>query len=427
MPRPKPAANRATLNQPSNGISQLMRLGRLATVRDFLNDPECLAILRGLPHAEERLQFLREHQTDSSTDLQLTLWSTVKQVLIPSWEPPGGWRIGRRVWQMRACGYCGQKKRTYEGFCRECRQLKLPGSEDRFCSNCKRPLAKRPSLGRCNPCYLFLRRNGQERLCDSDGRAIRPKFNPEGLSCSNCKRPLAKRPLPIRGRCNACHLFLRRHGQERLCDSDGRAIRAKVDPKSPETRAKLSAAFRGRKLTPEHRAKLSAARRRRAPPSQETRAKWSSAARGRKLSPEVRARMSAAQKALVLKNPERITALHSFRKPPSPETRAKISATLKGRTLPPEQVAKAAAAHKGKKRTQETRAKMSAAMKGRPISPEARAKISATLKGRTIPPETRAKISAAHLGRKLSPETRAKLSGAAIRSGRRPPPRNQTP
>ena len=77
---------------------------------------------------------------------------------------------------------------------------------------------------------------------------------------------------------------------------------------SPETRAKMSAAHKGRKHSAEHRAKLSAARKGK-PMSAETRANMS----GRVWSAESRAKSSASQKGV----------------PKSAETRAKISESAK--------------------------------------------------------------------------------------------------
>jgi hypothetical protein len=103
----------------------------------------------------------------------------------------------------------------------------------------------------------------------------------------------------------------------------------------PETRAKMSAAGKGRTFSPEHRAKLSAA------------------LKGRTLSPEARAKLSAAGKGRKV----------------SPETRAKLSAAGKGRTLSPEARAKMSAAQKGRTHSPEHRAKNSAAKKGRRFIP----------------------------------------------------------
>ena len=122
--------------------------------------------------------------------------------------------------------------------------------------------------------------------------------------------------------------------------------------------------------------------------SVETRAKISAANKGRTFSPEHRTRLGAASKGRRL----------SF----SAEHRAKLSAALAGR--------------KGRDHSPETRAKLSAANKGRTFSPETRAKLSAAAKGRKPSPETRAQISAALTGRKgctHGSETRARLSAAA--------------
>jgi group I intron endonuclease len=116
---------------------------------------------------------------------------------------------------------------------------------------------------------------------------------------------------------------------------------------SLETRAKIGAANKGRKLSPEHIAKM----------------------KGRKLSPETRAKM----KGRVL----------------SAETRAKVSAAQTGRKHSLETRAKRSAALKGKKHSAESKAKMSAATKGRKKSPEHVNK----MRGRVCSPETRAKIS----------------------------------
>ena len=126
--------------------------------------------------------------------------------------------------------------------------------------------------------------------------------------------------------------------------------------------------------------------------SPETRAKLSAASKGRKLSAEARAKVSAAASN------------------PSPETRAKMSAALKGRKHSPEHRAKISAAVRNQ--SPETRAKRSAALKGRPLSPEHRAKLSAAASKRKFSPETRAKLSAAGKGQIQSPETRAKKSAA---------------
>jgi predicted DNA-binding protein (UPF0251 family) len=80
----------------------------------------------------------------------------------------------------------------------------------------------------------------------------------------------------------------------------------------PETRAKISAALRGRIISAETRAKVSAVNR------------------GRIISAETRAKISAAKKGKP----------RGPRGPVSAETRAKISAAGRGRTLSPETIAK---------------------------------------------------------------------------------------
>jgi hypothetical protein len=128
---------------------------------------------------------------------------------------------------------------------------------------------------------------------------------------------------------------------------------------SPETRAKLSAALKGRNLSAEHRVNIG------------------TAGKGRIFSPEHRARISAANSN------------------PSTETRAKIGAIWKGRN-----------------RSAETKAKLSAALKGRTLSPEHRAKVVAALKGRDPSQETRAKLSAAAAAREAAKRAqREALSG----------------
>ena len=124
---------------------------------------------------------------------------------------------------------------------------------------------------------------------------------------------------------------------------------------SPEARAKLSAAHKGKIISPEHRAKLSKAGKGRIN-SPETRAKMSEARRGKSLSPESRAKISEARRG----------------KPLSPEHRAKISNGLRGdkhplygKTHSPESRAKMSAAHKGKIISVETRQKMSESQRKR--------------------------------------------------------------
>ena len=154
-------------------------------------------------------------------------------------------------------------------------------------------------------------------------------------------------------------------------------------PRSPETRAKLSKAQRGKTLSPETCAKISASGlgKKRPPRSPEWRAKQSAGKTGRKRGPyseEHRARISAA-----------LTGRFIGRRMPqrSEDHRAKLSAAMTG-----------------KRHSHETRARIAAA-KSNP-SPETRAKISAASKGRKLSVETLVKRK----NRKVSAETRAKMS-----------------
>jgi len=113
--------------------------------------------------------------------------------------------------------------------------------------------------------------------------------------------------------------------------------------------------------------------------SLETRAKIGAWQKGRKLPAETRAKMSASAKG----------------KQRSPEHTKNLSASLKGRIFSPEHLAKMSAAGKGKTHSLATRAKLSAANKGKTLSSEHRAKIAAAAKGRIVSAETRAKLSQA--------------------------------
>lgn len=134
-------------------------------------------------------------------------------------------------------------------------------------------------------------------------------------------------------------------------------------------------------------------------PNQETRAKLSAAGKGRKLAPrtsEHRARLSEAARRRVFTFATRSKMAAAHRgKHPTPETRAKMAAWQKGRVPSPTTRAAAVAANRGRPLTLEHRANLSAAMKGHPITPETRAKMAASRKGSVHTPETRAKLSAA--------------------------------
>lgn len=204
--------------------------------------------------------------------------------------------------------------------------------------------------------------------------------------------------------------------------------------RSAATRAKLRAAHVGRRLTLEHRTNMSASQkiaqnrperkaqtiaalRARLPPSDETRAKISAAHRGKRLSPEQIAKM-----AITLTGRKQ-----------SAETRAKRSAALVGREVSEEARLKISASQLGKIISPVTRAKLSEAAKTREVpgmlgkhhSAETLARLSASAKarllGKVISAETRAKLSAASKRRKThgmagkhhSAEARARISASA--------------
>jgi hypothetical protein len=94
---------------------------------------------------------------------------------------------------------------------------------------------------------------------------------------------------------------------------------------SPEIRAKMSAASRGRKASPETRAKMSEAHRN---ISDETRARISAGGKGRIHSPETRAKIIAANKGKV-KSPETLDRIKSALAARSPEAKAQTIAKRK--------------------------------------------------------------------------------------------------
>ena len=134
--------------------------------------------------------------------------------------------------------------------------------------------------------------------------------------------------------------------------------------------------------------------------------------------PETRAKMSAAQRGRPSPN---------LGKKASDETRAKLSAALRGnhrtlgKKLSIEHRSKLSVANRGRKLSAEWRAKISSAKRGNRIwigrkhSAETRVKMSAAQRGRKFSPEHCAKISIAKRGRhgqKHSAETRAKMSAS---------------
>lgn len=137
---------------------------------------------------------------------------------------------------------------------------------------------------------------------------------------------------------------------------------------SPETRAKMSAAKKGRKLSPEHRAKIAAA------------------GRGRTMSPETRARLAEANRGRAW----------------TAEQRAVLRAKCSGYRHTDEAKAKIAASGRGRRWSETTKARLSAAARAQMADPAARERISRANTGRLHTEETRAKMRAAWIRRKAA-------------------------
>lgn len=148
-------------------------------------------------------------------------------------------------------------------------------------------------------------------------------------------------------------------------------------------------------LSIETRARMSVSAHNRPPMSHETRAKLSAAHKGRKKSPEMCAKLGASHVGLK----------HT------PEARAKMSAANTGRKHTLEARAKIAAALRVRVISSETGAKISAAKMGHTVSLETRAKISATKKAGMTDERKRA-ISELLMGHVASAEQRAKISAS---------------
>ena len=125
--------------------------------------------------------------------------------------------------------------------------------------------------------------------------------------------------------------------------------------------------------------------------SEETRAKLSAANKGRKHSEETRSKLSVANKGKKFSE-ETCSKLRLSKQHISEETRAKLSAVNKGRKHSEETIQ----SRIGRKQSDETRAKISAAKKGKKLVARSE--------------ETRAKISSANKGKKQSEETKRKIS-----------------
>lgn len=168
------------------------------------------------------------------------------------------------------------------------------------------------------------------------------------------------------------------------------AVRSKISAANlgKKRSAEVIAKRIGRKLTPEHCANMQAARLKLGwKPSAETRAKMSAAQKGRIVSQKTRAKLSASKKGRVF----------------SQEAKDKMSASRKGKVASPEAREKMSKAKRGRKFSEEHRAKISAAHRGKTLSQETRAKLTGIVRSL----ETRAKLSAAAKARMSTPEARA--------------------
>jgi len=126
----------------------------------------------------------------------------------------------------------------------------------------------------------------------------------------------------------------------------------------------------------------------------ETRKKLSAANKGKKLSEETKSKMSASQRGRKV----------------SDETKHKLSMANKGRKFSDKTLEKMSLAQLGKKHSKETREKMSNLRLGRTHSKECREKMSMAQKGKQVSQETKQKISDAHKGLVCNDETRQKIS-----------------
>ncbi len=146
---------------------------------------------------------------------------------------------------------------------------------------------------------------------------------------------------------------------------------------------------------------------------------------GKVVSNDTRAKLSAASKGRP-KPPHVIAALHSLEsraaagralrgRTHTTETRLKIAGAHQGRSKSAEAVRKSADGHRGRNLSSEHRLKLSQAGKGRPKTTEHREKIGASQRGQKRGPlsaEHREKVSLALKGRPHTPEHRAKLAAA---------------
>jgi group I intron endonuclease len=241
-------------------------------------------------------------------------------------------------------------------------------------------------------------------------------------------------------------------GHTRPCSPAARQrLREASSKPSAENLAKRRAKMLGQKRTPEQRARMSAAAKTRFV-SEERKAQCRMMAKN----PSPENLEKRRQKMLLYRHSAESKAkigMKSLGRPLSAEARGKISAKAKGRKgavwsdearqrmseaaklrgRSPEHEAKLALARQ-RPISAETRAKMSAAAKARPVSEETKARLRVLCVGKKHTAETCAKVSAAKTGKKralFSPEWRTKIGEAtrrrheakrlALRGGEAPP------
>ena len=163
-------------------------------------------------------------------------------------------------------------------------------------------------------------------------------------------------------------------------------------PKSPEHRAKIAAANKGKVRPEEHCKNLSIAKKGKPgrPMSEKTKTTLRKINLGRKHSEESKRKISEKKKGkpgkrgyLLSEERKRRLRETNLGKKASEETKCKMSASQKGLKRPPrseEHCRKLSEAHKGKKMSEQMKAKVSALHKGRKDSAETRAKRSASMK-----------------------------------------------
>lgn len=178
-------------------------------------------------------------------------------------------------------------------------------------------------------------------------------------------------------------------GQFEFSESTKQKMTASKLLQTPETRAKLSAARKGKKLSPEVVANMAKAHI------------------GTKRSDETKQKMSESRQSWTQEQKlNRLLALRESMK--NPDVRAKMKIIANSR----DDQYRQKMSESLKARDPIYREKLSKALKGRTFSEESRAKISNSLLGKKPSDETRMKMALAQRGKKQSPERIAKAIAA---------------